>query len=731
MAAICKYFLDFLQINWFTVSLIGGIMIKKSFTYATGLIFLASIFAAANLHSKELHLKAGHLQLNNPAMMTKSMETKTDYYIVQFKKSLKYSDREALEKLGAKFKSYIPEDALLVEMSPMVHISVKEEMGKNILKVIPYLPEFKVSPSIRPSVFNATDEIAIVVRAASDEDAQNVIRSISSVDDTRIEDVDGKMLYVVTQNAKVFDIAKVDGVEWIEELPEFQTAYLDVNAADNKQSDKARTSGDYSDLTGYESGTELMNFSYAWGRGLTGQGQIVAMADTGLDTGTIGSLHPDFNANVIKGYAEGLFSKSWADPQGHGTHVAGSVMGSGAASGGRIVGGGYGAQMVAQGMWSKMMNNIMVPPKLGEMFARPYSDGARVHTNSWGSPQNLGAYSNFSAMVDEFMWNNPDMLVIFAAGNSGQDANADGRIDEDSISAPGTAKNVLTVGASENWEEKGGIQRTLKELRNGSSKWGAEPIASDKLSNNPQGIAAFSSRGPTDDGRIKPDVVAPGTNILSARSRDPQAGTLWGAYNDHYVWAGGTSMATPLTAGAAVVLRQYLEQMRSVRNPSAAMLKAAIVHTATDLFPGQFGTGPAQELPTRRPNVHEGYGRVDLAKQVLLDYAYLEDNKTGLAEGKVKYVEFSVARKANLITTLAYTDAPAAASANKALVNDLNLEIYNEAGQLVYTKNDSVNNLEMIEGRLEPGKYRVAVKANRIVNGKAGKQPYALIIGYY
>jgi subtilisin family serine protease len=706
-------------------------MIKKSFTFATGLIFLASVFAVANLHSKELHLKAGHLQLNNPAMMTKSMETHTDYYIVQFKNKLKYSDREALEKLGAKFKSYIPEDALLVEMSPMVNISVKEEMGKSILKVIPYLPEFKVSPSIRPSVFNATEQIAIVVRAASDEDAQNVIQSISSVDETRIEDVDGKMLYVVTQNAKIYDIAKVDGVEWIEELPEFQTAYLDVNAADNKQSDKARTSGDYSDLTGYESGTELMNFGYAWGRGLTGQGQIVAMADTGLDTGTIGSLHPDFNSNVVKGYAEGLFSKSWADPQGHGTHVAGSVMGSGAASGGRIVGGGYGAQMVAQGMWSKMMNNIMVPPKLGEMFARPYSDGARVHTNSWGSPQNLGAYSNFSAMVDEFMWNNPDMLVIFAAGNSGQDANADGRIDEDSISAPGTAKNVLTVGASENWEEKGGIQRTLKELRNGASKWGAEPIASDKLSNNPNGIAAFSSRGPTDDGRIKPDVVAPGTNILSARSRDPQAGTLWGAYNDHYVWAGGTSMATPLTAGAAVVLRQYLEQMRSVRNPSAAMLKAAIVHTATDLFPGQFGTGPAQELPTRRPNVHEGYGRVDLAKQVLLDYAYLEDNKRGLAEGKVKYVEFSVARKANLITTLAYTDAPAAASATKALVNDLDLEIYNEAGKLVYTKNDNVNNLEMIEGRLEPGKYRVAVKAKRIVNGKSGKQPYALIIGYY
>ena len=218
---------------------------------------------------------------------------------------------------------------------------------------------------------------------------------------------------------------------------------------------------------------------------------------------------------------------------------------------------------------------------------------------------------------------------------------------------------------------------------------------------------------------------------MSGRSSVDGASTLWGAYNEHYAWAGGTSMATPLTAGAALVMREYLVRMHHKVNPSAALLKASLIHTTKDLYPGQYGTGPKQELPTRRPNVHEGYGKVDLANHVLLDYAYIDDNAVGLKEGEVRKVDMNIQRPSRMIATLAYTDAPAAASATKTLVNDLDLMIVNLQTEQVVFKKDSVNNVEMIEGTLQPGKYQVVIKASRIVNGKQGRQPYALTVSAY
>ncbi|MES2962945.1 MAG: serine protease, partial [Bdellovibrionota bacterium] len=71
------------------------------------------------------------------------------------------------------------------------------------------------------------------------------------------------------------------------------------------------TAGDYTDLDGYESGTRVMKFDAAWARGLTGRNQIVGMADTGLDSGDAGNIHPDFSGRVTKGLIFGLFSKTW------------------------------------------------------------------------------------------------------------------------------------------------------------------------------------------------------------------------------------------------------------------------------------------------------------------------------------------------------------------------------------------------------------------------------------
>jgi subtilisin family serine protease len=138
-------------------------------------------------------------------------------------------------------------------------------------------------------------------------------------------------------------------------------------------------------------------------------------------------------------------------------------------------------------------------------------------------------------------------------------------IDIGTIGAPATAKNVLAVGATENDRPPGSGGYTSYEYGTGSwlPDYSVNPIRDDWVSwsatTNPyaQGMAAFSSRGPAADGRIKPDVVAPGTDILSCRSRVASNSVGWGVAPEstNYVFNGGTSMATPLAAGAAVLMR--------------------------------------------------------------------------------------------------------------------------------------------------------------------------------
>ncbi len=109
------------------------------------------------------------------------------------------------------------------------------------------------------------------------------------------------------------------------------------------------------------------------------------------------------------------------------------------------------------------------------------------------------------------------------------------------------------------------------------------PLGSDLVADNPEGMAAFSGRGPTTDGRIKPDVVAPGTAVLSTRSRAVvTASTDWGVSNDPaFFFDGGTSMATPLVAGCAALVRQFLVTDHAIASPSAALVKALLINGRT------------------------------------------------------------------------------------------------------------------------------------------------------
>jgi subtilisin family serine protease len=235
----------------------------------------------------------------------------------------------------------------------------------------------------------------------------------------------------------------------------------------------------------------------------------------------------------------------------------------------------------------------------------------------------------------------------------------------------------------------------------------------------------FSSRGPTKDGRIKPDIVAPGTNILSARSHEAGASTLWGEYSKDYLWCGGTSMATPLASAAAVITRQFAEKLGM--KPSAAMVKAMLMVSAKDLFPGQYGESSAQELKTLRPNADEGYGRVDVAGVLKLRKDLLFDQKEGVATGEDFEKEISIKTGQKLSVILVYTDAAGSPVAGKALVNDLDLAL--TINDQLVTLSDAVNNVEIIEKTAAFDQIvKVKVKGINVPMGINGKQPFAMAV---
>ncbi|KYG63549.1 serine protease [Bdellovibrio bacteriovorus] len=706
------------------------IRLVKSITTTTAIAALTASAASAGTVLKMNSGAVDTTKISNNYAASWMMETQPTEYIVQFKKAITEADKATLKAQFEVF-GYLPDDALVVRSTYAKLLSFKNSHPE-VQAVVKYSASYKVSSSFDvASVFNKDTVQSVLVKTFKASDADLVASKMAALNPkVELQVVDGNSVMALVPRGLVSQVAALTGVEHVQPTPEIESFHF-VMDQDLAADVHATAAGDYSDLTGDEPGTRVMKFQAAWAQGFTGRNQIVSMADTGLDSGNVNAIHGDFAGNVISGYPFGLWSKTWDDPMGHGTHVAGSVMGNGKASGGLLKGGAYEAKMVAEGMWSPMLKNLSVPSKLGDLFAKAQTDGASIHTNSWGGARTFGAYDNFAVQVDTWLYDNPDMLVLFAAGNSGADKNKDGRIDANSMASPGTAKNVLTVGASENVVTTGGIQVPISKLRAAKDEWPSEPIYSDYISNNENGIAMFSSRGPTSDGRVKPDIVAPGTNILSVKSQQKDASELWGAYNKDYVWSGGTSMATPLTAGAAAVARQALVEKLNIQKPSAALMKATMIHTAVDMYPGQFGeigASRGQEILTRRPNSDEGYGRVDVQNIVNLgSKTQFIDNRQGVAQGQEVSYEFTLAREGKLYANLVWTDAPGSANAAQALVNDLDLVLTLPNGQTL-SMNDHVNNLEMIEkSGLPAGSYKLTVKGFKVPQGKNGSQAYALV----
>ena len=663
-----------------------------------------------------------------PALISRDRQPEgTAYYLVQFDGPIHQSRRDQLESTGATIMDYVPDFAYIVRMDGQTFRNVRSIDGLRWMGI--YEPGFRLSTDliVKGRVSQpAAEPIDLIVRAFRDESVRDVSLRLTGLGahlQNEYADSGGGAIFRVTAYPdQLFDLAGITAVAWIER--ELEPALANSVA---------------------RSDTIMRKDAVENTIGLFGSGQVVAIGDTGLDTGNPATVHEDFAGRVIGGTWGPGGCGTWADNHSHGTHVAGSVAGSGALSGANIPSQNYSGSHAGLApeadlyIWS-FCNNFSGLPNA------PYADyyGAkyavdpqlRVSNNSWGFTTNQGEYNTFTRETDRFVFDHPDMVLVYAAGNAGTDGNSDGVVDLFSMNMPSTAKNVVTVGASENLRDTGGFNPGGT-----CSTWGTcftgfptNPINSDRISDDEFGLAAFSSRGPTLSDRIKPDIVAPGTNIVSARNYS--IGTGWGVFNADYLYNGGTSMASPLVAGASAVVREFYQTMHGVSAPSAALVKATLVNGAVDMTPGQYGGGPTQEI-LRRPDNRQGFGRVNLEDSLIYvddRLLYFHEHAGLITDGTFEVTLDGDAGGAPFRATLVWTDREGTEAGHGALVNDLDLEVLTPGG-LLHRGNethtggsaDRNNNVEVVELPGEGGIYTVTVRG---FNVPQGPQPFALVVSY-
>ena len=650
------------------------------------------------------------------------------YVIVQFPGPISVADKHALQETGVTILEYLPEYAYLIQ-GTAAELNTAVSLPQ-LYTAYPFTFADKLSPALLKAYHQGELNMGQVRIINWSGETINQQMNVMLADDSF--SLHGEL----SQN-QLLQIANLDVVRWIEPA---STPYILNDTARN-----------------------IMNMTDTWQTSLLfGDGQTVAVADSGLDTGNLGTVSPDFSGRIVATHVLSA-GGNWADEHGHGTHVAGSVLGSGVQSGADPGQNDYAssfagiapkANLIVQGFEVQPDGAIIgIPDDYYQLFQQAYDSGARLHSDSWGDVTGpvsdteaaYGGYPYGAQRTDEFLWDNPDMALFAAAGNSGTDGepgalgfcvNGDGVVNPDSLLSPGTAKNVITVGASESTRDEGPLQGTPWFLLNFC--FIVEPILSDIIANNANGMAAFSSRGPTDDGRFKPDIVAPGTNIVSNRSHAPGATTLWGEHNADYLYSGGTSMATPLVAGLGALVRQWLI-LRGEAQPSAALIKATLLATTIDIAPGQYGGGVTQEIPDARPNSVAGWGRANGSFMAPIpDYqVWFDDHKMGLTTTQSISYTHTLSKPLQVLTDtmplqvmLVWTDPPASLSASSQLVNDLDLQVIGP-DETVYWGNgggtaDRINNVEgvVIESPML-GSYQISVTAHNV---PIDEQPFALVV---
>ncbi len=670
---------------------------------AIGFALLVLLVTVPHLFAKPIRLRSGSL---DPGTQRQAFRNRAPaprqagVYLIQLRAPLDASSRTVLKNLGVDLLRYVPEDTYVARVD---NVGIVEALPF-VEWVGEYLPEYKLHAKVREHVQRnrpaETMAVSVLIRPGATlnetRQSESAFQTLGQKAALRF----GTILRGRVTTARLAALANSPAVLWLEPAPEFRL--VDEVAAEIVAGDGGP------------------NVTLVQSYGFDGGGVTVAVADSGLHNGDAATMHPDLFGRVTAFFHYGALTDA-ADEHSHGTHVAGIVAGNGAVGEvdelGKLYGLGDapGARIVAQRIFDGL-GNYEAPPSFGSLTGDAVRSGADIGSNSWGD-DTQGRYdlsaAEFDALVrdaDPVTPGDQPYILEFSAGNAGAGFQT--------IGSPAVAKNVIATGASENIRPE-------------------FPLYGD----GPDTIADFSSRGPCEDGRIKPDVVAPGTWIASLQSASAGDENAWLPISASYMYQGGTSQAGPQVSGAAAVLVQYLREVFGMARPSPALVKAALINSAVDMD-DDVQTGPA-------PNMEEGWGRVDLTEVVLGSRSFEFLDQTVLLSSSQVFEKRVVIADAfePLKITLTYTDVPGFPGAIPALVNDLDLEVVGPDGT-TYRGNqfregesipnaasaDAINNVEAVHVS-EPvtGEYIVRVRARRVIEDArsdtgAVDQDFALVV---
>ncbi|HJQ22457.1 MAG TPA: S8 family serine peptidase [Blastocatellia bacterium] len=663
--------------------------------------------------------------------------------LIQFVGPVKSEWLRALRASGLEPIAYVPNNAYLVRGSATATASLMRAAAHEqfVQWEGPFADDYKIHPRLKEMMREQADAVVnIAVQIATDANAQDAAtaadvkaaRRLASAVRLDAHPVLNFINMRLTVSAsKITELAALAGVVNIEPWSEpqlFDERAAQVVAGQLASDFKAPTGPGYMNWLQAHGFTSRFNF-------------VIDVTDTGLDRGatTPDKLHAAFldaSGQSRVAYARDYTSDlDPGDVAGHGTINMSIAAGMATADPDARDSGGYNYglgiapfAMIGSSRIFKSSGRFDLIDPFTKLISEAYRDGARISSNSWGDNDNSYSidaqeYDSRTRDAVPAQPGNQDMLLCFAAGNSGGTSR---------VGAPSTAKNVISVGASQSTRQGG---------KDGCGVF-------DEDSQDAMSIAFFSSGGPSYDGRIKPDLVAPGTHVEGAASQHPDfigssvCGEAFGKpyfplNQTLYTWSSGTSHSTPQVAGGAALARQFF--LSRGEEPSAALIKALLLATTSYMT----GTDAKGDLP----HVKQGWGLMNLNRAFDSVPKFFVNQTTVFNDSGQEMVLTGEVKDATqpFRVTLCWTDAPGFSGA-APWVNDLDLEVTIN-GQVYRGNNfrgqesqpggisDTKNNVEAVwlpAGTV--GTFVVRVRAANVAgdgvpgNSDASDQDFALVV---
>jgi hypothetical protein len=771
----CKKILDISievsHIVWYNP---GGFMKKTLLTF---ILLYSNILYSEDMTISFINQKFDPLK-NPPVFKEKlrTFETKSEnYYILQFKGPIYSNWKNRISEAGGIFHSYLPHFAYIIQMTP-------EE--KNEIEKFPFVrwiglfhPEYKIHPDVYKKRSEKIENKLPIITAVIEDNKVKILKEqqcncgkdVLWIPDDPLLHLSIRVFHKASLNSIAqkletwgSDIQKIhkisnriivrippDSLNALANLEEIQSIipYPKKVLSSSTWRYSMQVPMDSFTIQQDEDLEEIWdtvtNGITLADKGITGKGEIITIFDSGLDYWSAFFQDPEDDPPgpshiVVEAYtAEGGDLQEVSSPNEpggctHGTNVTTIIAGNLSISEDHPNGG----NLMHYYDWSgQTRGNILdhFPVrlyiqdfgytesdtcKLGDFDFSAAMDKAyntynsKIHQNSWNYDDPAGSYVGAAIDVDNMVWNNKDFVVVFSAGNKGPDFNT--------IMPPSTAKNCISVGST--WVPTFDV--------------------------SPDSITSFSSRGWTSDGRIKPDVVAPGGSNPFEESRHyvwgAKANTTWAGDSAHTNLQGmaGTSQAAPHISAACAMIRQYFKDgfyptgdtLTGIPfEPSSALVKAVLIASTVDMENGN---------PV--PNRTEGWGRIVLDNALYFAgesrALIVSDNEQGLStEDSVVNTVTIVNSAEPLKFVLAWSDTAAYPLANPALVNDLDLIVTAPGGER-YRGNvfsdgfsqaggspDRLNNVEVVwlPAPVQTGIYSLSVRGHNVPNGRA---PFAIAI---